>query len=351
MAKQLFQCAAIIISVTAITSHFVVLFLARGSGLPFGLLGAGFQTGNFGFFFRRAFWSAMPRVYHKRSFTIIAFAIFLIISFVLAFLVGPSSAIVMRPDLNSWLMLYGPYEVYFPTNQSEFWPETLSASTPDICSDFLYTTTESRCPSGGFSELERWSSWGLHSGPELTSGNLGLWNAIPTLNLPGHSVSQPKLLSQALTSILQPFVQVKCNIFDYNSVAKGVTFPLTSSLTGHSSAMYGDVNTITMSVLDFNNFEEDNNIHMSWVNLHDFNNPASIGAILKLPNNENSIRHNYVVPCAVDARWISAELSMEPATSQSVFGNFGELRGFLWFGGFYFRRQWKSISRLGFCRG
>lgn len=74
----------IIISITAITSHFVVLFLARGSGLPFGLLGAGFQTGNFGFFFRRAFWSAMPRVCHKRSFKIIIFATFLIISFVLA---------------------------------------------------------------------------------------------------------------------------------------------------------------------------------------------------------------------------------------------------------------------------
>ncbi|KAF7914272.1 uncharacterized protein EAF01_000678 [Botrytis porri] len=211
-----------------------------------------------------------------------------------------------------------------------------SASTPDICSDFLYTTTESRCPSGGFSELERWSSWGLHSGPELTSGNLvnlSLYEPFSNTNRQFAS-SEPQDWSHS-----------------YTSVAKGVTFPLTSSLTGHSSAMYGDVNTITMSVLDFNNFEEDNNIHMSWVNLHDFNNPASIGAILKLPNNENSIRHNYVVPCAVDARWISAELSMEPATSQSVFGNFGELRGFLWFGGFYFRRQWKSISRLGFCRG
>ncbi|TEY44714.1 hypothetical protein BOTCAL_0345g00120 [Botryotinia calthae] len=91
----------IIISITAMTSHFVVLFLARGSGLPFGLLGAGFQIGDFGFFFRRAFWSAMRRVYHKRSLTIIAFAIFLITSFVLASLVGPSSAIAMRPDLDS----------------------------------------------------------------------------------------------------------------------------------------------------------------------------------------------------------------------------------------------------------
>ncbi|KAM0130054.1 hypothetical protein ACHAP3_007525 [Botrytis cinerea] len=366
----------IIISITAIISHFIVLSLARGSGLPFGLLGAGFQIGDFGFFFHRAFWSAMRRVYHKSSLSIIAFAIFLIMSFVLASLVGPSSAIAMRPDLDSWLMPYGPYEIHFPTNKSEIWPETLDASTLDICSKFSSATTESTCPSGGFSELKRWSSWGRHSGPQMMSGNLvnisfyepysntnrqlassalqdwshsytssvslfpyialqGLWNTIATLNLPGHSVAQPKLSSQAATTILQPFVQVKCNIFESNGIGTGdwrpgsdITFPLISSLTGHDSAMHGDVNTITISGLDLDNFEEDNNIHMSWVNLHDFNNSASIGAVLKLPNNENSTGHNHIVPCAVDARWISTELSIEPATSQSVFGNFGSLGAF-----------------------
>ncbi|TGO30169.1 hypothetical protein BPAE_0007g00460 [Botrytis paeoniae] len=331
----------IIISITAITSHFVVFFLACGSGLPFGLLGAGFQTGNFGFFFRRAFWSAMPRVYHKRSLTIIAFAIFLIISFVLAALVGPSSAIAMRPDLDSWLMPHGPYKIHFPTDQSEFWPENLSASTSDACSNFSSATMESRCHSSGFSELKAWSSWGLHSGPELMSVNLvnvlqdwshsytssvslfpyialqSLWNTIATLNLRGHSVSQPKLSSQAATPILQPFVQVKCNIFESDSITTGnwrpgsdVTFPLISSLTSHDSAMHGNVNIITISGLDFGNFEEENNIHMTWANLHDFNDSASIGAVLKLPNNENSIGHNHIVPCTVDARWISAELSI-----------------------------------------
>ncbi|TGO57697.1 hypothetical protein BCON_0063g00550 [Botryotinia convoluta] len=242
----------------------------------------------------------------------------------------------------------------FPNKPERIWPEKLSASTPDACSNFSSATMESRCPSGGFSELKAWSSWGLHSGPELTSGNLvnvsfyepysstnrqlassvlqdwshsytssvslfpyialqGLWNTIATLNLRGHSVSQPKLSSQAATPILQPFIQVKCNIFDSNSVATGVTFPLISSLTSHDSAMHGDVNTITISGLDFDDFEEDNNIHTSWVNLHDFN---------------NHIGHNYIVPCTVDARWISAELSIEPATSQSVFGNFGGLGAF-----------------------
>ncbi|KAF7937028.1 hypothetical protein EAE99_002377 [Botrytis elliptica] len=92
--------------------------------------------------------------------------------------------------------------------------------------------------------------------------------------------------------------------------------------------MYGDINTITISGLDFDIFEEENNIHMTWVNLHDFHNSASIGAVLKLPDNENSIGHNYIVPCAVDARWISAELSIEPATSQIVFGDLGSSGAF-----------------------
>ncbi|KAF7924348.1 uncharacterized protein EAE98_007399 [Botrytis deweyae] len=149
-------------------------------------------------------------------------------------------------------MPHGPYEVHFPTNQSKFWPETLSASTPDMCSDFSYATTESRCPSGGFSELERWSFWGLHSGPELTTGNLvnirfyepysstnrqlasslfpyvalqGLWNIIAPLNLRGHPVSQPKLSSQAAASILQPFIQVKCNIFESDSITTAIGGP------------------------------------------------------------------------------------------------------------------------------
>ncbi|KAF5870769.1 uncharacterized protein Bfra_009322 [Botrytis fragariae] len=67
---------------------------------------------------------------------------------------------------------------------------------------------------------------------------------------------------------------------------------------------------------------------MSWVNLHDFNNSSSIGTVLKLPNNHGSKGRNRVVPCAVDARWISTELSIETTTSQSVFGNFGSLGAF-----------------------
>lgn len=89
---------------------------------------------------------------------------------------------------------------------------------------------------------------------------------------------------------------------------------------------------------------------MTWVNLHDFNNSGSIGAVLKLPNNEISIGHNHIVPYTIDTRWISAGLSIEPATSQSVFGNFGSLGAFSDIGGSDFRRQWKSIFRLGFCR-
>ncbi|KAF7945440.1 hypothetical protein EAE96_010214 [Botrytis aclada] len=67
---------------------------------------------------------------------------------------------------------------------------------------------------------------------------------------------------------------------------------------------------------------------MSWVNLHDYNDSASIGAVLKLPNIDNNIGQNFIVPCAVDARWIAAELSIEPTTSQSVFDNFGSLGAF-----------------------
>ncbi|TGO32785.1 hypothetical protein BHYA_0289g00110 [Botrytis hyacinthi] len=234
-----------------------------------------------------------------------------------------------------------------------------------MCSDFSYADMEPTCPLRGFSELKAWSSWVIRSGPELTTGNLiyeplsntnrqlassvlqdwshsytssvslfpyialqSLWTTITPLNLPGHSVSQPKLSSQAATPILRPFVQVKCNIYesDTDSIATGnwrpgsdITFSLISSLTSHNLAMHGDVNTITISGLDFGNFEEENNIHMAWVNLHDFSNSGSIGAILKLPNNKNGIGHSHIVPCTVDARWISAELSIEPATSQSVF--------------------------------
>lgn len=368
----------IIISITAITSHFVVFFLANGKGLPFGLLGAGIQVADFSFFFRRAFWSSISHSYRRRSHKIILFATLLIISSILASLVGPSSAIAMRPDLDLWLMPNGAYEIIFPANKTELWPETVSTSTLDTdqCSDFSSASTDSTCPSGGFPELKAWSSFGHHSGPEMAAGKLvnlsfyepysntyrqvsssmlpewghsytssislfpyiallGLWDTIATLDLPGHSVLQPTLLSQTATPIVQPFVQVKCDIFEVDHGVIGspksksnISFPLIPNLSGHDSTMHDESNTITVSGLDLSSFQEENNIHMSWVDLQDFDASASIGAVLQLPNNYNSTGRKYIVPCAVDARWISTELGIEPTTSQGITGSFGNLGAF-----------------------
>ncbi|RMJ00568.1 hypothetical protein CDV36_015881, partial [Fusarium kuroshium] len=109
----------IIASLGAVIFHVVRNQLARGEGLPLGLMGVGFSFGSVSFFFSPDFWAGVS-VSHPRKKRIIALVV---TAGLIAPLVGPTSAVLMIPRELDWAA--GGGYLWLNGTENQLWPSKL----------------------------------------------------------------------------------------------------------------------------------------------------------------------------------------------------------------------------------
>ncbi|KAK3620433.1 hypothetical protein LTR56_023405 [Elasticomyces elasticus] len=147
----------IVASTTAVVMDVLRYELLRGDGVPFGLLGSGFQFSELSFFWSPEFWGAMiyaPLTRRKRA----ILGGTLMIAGLVAVSAGPSCAILLVPRDQEWNAGGGTF--YLPGTDDLLWPTNISLTTmaplDDFCS-WRNASSYATCPSGGYSEL--WSAF------------------------------------------------------------------------------------------------------------------------------------------------------------------------------------------------
>ena len=355
----------VLASLTSIVMYFLLKRLVDGDGIPLGLLISAYQIPSVATLFTKSMWSgSWPR--ESRFVLLLLFTIFY------GNLVGPSSGIVLIPNLG-WWPISDPYN-------GQPWTAWLGCENKDCyqmqmldpkqtgldgCETSGYTYL---CPGGGFDELYIWANSYGHAAtnPNITmteamSGaqrqllsstvetNNGSYVAIATtlhhsmVQLTGlfweylsehGDVSQfsdrPLLSSNDDAYINAPVVQVQCDYFDDAEARNGnvqVRYP-TNALNNFTTNQYPlDGLLVNESLYNFSSTLRD--VTFNWIDFGKNNEgnfssgTPSLGAFFMLPAgfqtvNNDTTQIGGLVPCTVDARWAISELHYDPSNGNAV---------------------------------
>ncbi|KAF5488024.1 hypothetical protein CGCF413_v013056 [Colletotrichum fructicola] len=260
----------IVASVSSMVMHACRRMLV-GDGIPFGFLTGAYQISSAEWLFSKNYvWAAKKRhtdtnsrhyiSTRKHVFMGLAALCFCIYCNT----VGPSSAIVIIPELNWWEVKSSIHDSvgasYVKAGLDRVFPSDLTEVDPP----FYCTSTTSRdrtwCPQSGYNELEMWAETFLHGGPsspmDITQRNSGIrrqvssstmgrenkvktaedsmsllavastphssltelsgafWSYVEAHKIAGvDKIRRPQLYPQE--DVFSPLVQVQCNIFSY----------------------------------------------------------------------------------------------------------------------------------------
>ncbi|KAI9797363.1 MAG: hypothetical protein M1833_005543 [Piccolia ochrophora] len=280
-------------SLTAIVLHRIRYDLAEASGVPLGFLTSAYQMGSPTYLFTKEFWGAQTTRSLRqlrdwqfwRSQTTKArhgnrnwlpLGLVIAVTFMLAPIVGPASAVLMIPSLD-WWPLSNPLNdtaisVFLPLGPSQIWPPRIDAkllSSPEMLptSDACLRDDANKdpvCPSAGFEDIAAWAAkymnkvadpnitlTDLETGAKryLTSNTIerssgwavsstvgfgqakdiaNFWNFLRGTELPLASVQRPLLEPSFQDSLpmKKPVVQAHCALFKEGSEDfKHITFP------------------------------------------------------------------------------------------------------------------------------
>ncbi|TGO55487.1 hypothetical protein BCON_0091g00010 [Botryotinia convoluta] len=345
-------------SVAYMVSHFIVFMLAKAKGIPFGLLGAGLQIGDLTFFTRRSFCHPLSVLTDGT-------------------LDGPSSAIAMRPNLDWWQMTNNTLVFRFPT-KFELWPiNLLEPLAPPLsmvnCTNYVDSSANFVCPASGAQDINTWlnsqdfnvlkekaanmtfynaytntrnflASAGTDSGhsyttslsvvPQLAVG--AIWNDLKLAAAYESFISQPKFLSHSTTTLKQPIVQVKCNIYAQsnltsagNNTADAPVFPLLHGIMKNTSMLNEKIG-YAVPKDSWSGIRNQQDLDLTWIDLYkNYSGSASIGGVFMLPMSTrmyngtgwSTVQDTLIIPCTFDARWLQTQVKYEPTTSGIINDN------------------------------
>ncbi|KAL9611914.1 MAG: hypothetical protein Q9167_003467 [Letrouitia subvulpina] len=147
-------------SLLAIVFYHLRYELCASSGLPLSYLAAPFQLSTLQPILERSFWSALTVKNEIRR--MYWFGISILIATILSALVGPSSAILLLPQLKWWAVKH-PFSgtsgfSYLNGSYDNMWPEHVNLSlVPDYCSDKIWDHPPENCPHASVVQISRWS--------------------------------------------------------------------------------------------------------------------------------------------------------------------------------------------------
>ncbi|KAK0252968.1 hypothetical protein LTR35_017047 [Friedmanniomyces endolithicus] len=144
-------------STTAVVMHVLRHELISGDGVPFGLLGGGFQFSGLGYFWAPEFWGAIlhaPLTFRKKA----TLAGTLLVAGLIAVAAGPSCAILLVPREQTWNAGGGTF--YLPGTNDTLWSTDFTSMMAPF-DEFCFwpnASSYATCPSGGYADL--WSTFG-----------------------------------------------------------------------------------------------------------------------------------------------------------------------------------------------
>ncbi|KAK4248146.1 hypothetical protein C7999DRAFT_31461 [Corynascus novoguineensis] len=375
---SLFQFAAkvhellVIASLGALTLKLFKRHLV-GSRIPLGLLTGAYRVGDIPYIFSSSFHGAA-----WGSYWFLALVIF--INTMLATLVGPSSAILMVPDLD-WYPLPGAFNniqeprVYYNSPPNETWPRVVSAALLDQndqlkgC-DGLAGWYAYWCPAASYFDLRSWvgeranakldgdltsqdptgrvrrqllskESWNHQSlilttvslPPLVTFGRLlgfiedasvdAQWNETKGI---GTIADTPKfqLRTTGESTIFQPLVQTQCEVYDQAQLSnRSLPFYPTDGLDCLGDADCEDILNTNWVVEHSTNVSYDRPM-FAYSTSTDTQKSALL-ASAALPYRNGSELGTYIVACSIIAHWMPASLSISPSESDFVESNVTDL--------------------------
>ena len=341
------QELAIIASLAEVTFEILRHELIYGDGLPLGLVVAGFEFSKISYFFSSEMLGSLKHAIHNPGKTrSIILILYLVLVGVLAVVVGPSCAVLLVPQSQSWPA--GGTHFFLNGTQDLFWPTHLRAYASDLqslCSS-SDAVNHGVCPSAGFHSL-----WAHHVGlisenfrrvvPSYSrklSGNdyyystrsaqpvliktlaLGIWND-PTVFVQPHlgvavvldhltqtwwnTYRQKNRLDsenvedrEAISHVYSPVSNVRCGPPTMATASDPkIIFPTSKSLGTF------DEQNLTQSYVDVS---PSSHLRFSWVLLPDQNN-VSVGAVFQSPWTSDN-RSRIVVGCTIQANWVPARI-------------------------------------------
>jgi hypothetical protein len=145
-------------SLAAIIFTYIRYELALGIGLPFGALFSGLQITQVSYLWSREFWGSISstKIPIRRRLSLL---VVILITTLLAAIVGPASAVAMIPRLENWPA--GRTHIWLNASSEDIWPSFINASgIPASCSRVDSLALMNSCPSSRWrSLLDPSQSW------------------------------------------------------------------------------------------------------------------------------------------------------------------------------------------------
>ena len=363
----------IIGSVTSMIMHWIRRRLHGNKGLPFGLLSTGYQISSIEFLCSKGLWSAVS------TDCLLVWTVAATIVFVTV--VGPSSAIVVRPRLDWWNArpvfnrpIYNdPPRLYINASLDQLYPITLGRPNMTLypgCDTLEYT---SGCPGAAFSDLKNWAASWYNNGVapnisitevttnaqralltrtvEVNPNNVSVATTLtqPILEMNGlfwdyvqdnklgeiNNVKRPKFVSTDSAPVYAPVVRVECAWFNYSEAIKSpgpnVSFPM--DVLDNRSGISGPW-PVHPSYWNFTRPKDITNF--TWIDVSAYSDGngrgASLGALITLPtlamddaykskNTGGVSQQSWLVPCLINAKWAAAKTQHEPRTGNQILHN------------------------------
>lgn len=361
-------------SLTSIAMHHIRERLVGSRGLSLGLLSSGYQVSSLEFLFSQSFRSAFS--------TDTGLILTLAATIIIVNVVGPSSAIVVIPRLD-WWVVRAPFnetlQLYLGSSKEQLYPTSLGPPNMTFYPGCDTAEYGGNCPGAAFNDLNVWAaSWynnGVAPNISMIEARTNVQRAVltetrielktnfnvsitmtttlihPILELTGlfwnyiqensmgkiNTIKKPMLVSTVTAPVYAPVVQVECNWFNYSEAIESpgpenpVSFPLDvlDNYPGVSSSIVWPVDP---SLWNFT--RPMNATNFTWIDVSSYSDGdgASLGALVTLPTLANDYarttstywdasQQSWLVPCLINAKWAAANLQYVPNDSNQIIQN------------------------------
>ncbi|KAJ9604544.1 hypothetical protein H2200_010657 [Cladophialophora chaetospira] len=354
-------------SLGSIVLHHLRYELVTAKGLPYGFIASGFQLSTPQFLFSRSFWRASFTRRYKRRTSVIAMLLF--VAATLTALSGPSSAILVVPQVNWWPMK-DPFSgtgglTFLSGTHADLWPPFVNASAvPEGC-DPMSIRVDGFCPYALMTDLSFWASDWINNEAEpnmtvrsSTGSSRYLTSSYPKNQTNGYAVATTAmgdqardlsslwvyanrhglemasagrpLLSMLLGSgkkVMKPLIQVQCS--DPRDISEvdfiDMTFP-TDQLAFNPDR--GDYPALLISRIDASLWRNRTDVQFNWTELPSKGTRPVLGALVGMtflnpqdtsyfPDTKSDVVRA-LMACTMDSRWTPTSISLDPAADNIV---------------------------------
>ena len=350
--------------------HHIRYELCQGNGVPVAYITSAFQISSPVLPFSPSFWTATFGAgygFSRRKVSRWGLGLIIWISTVLTAVVGPSSAILVIPQLD-WWNVKNPFSsangaTFLVTPYEDLYPSTVDMSL--FISYSCGNAPRRDCPYDGWMYIEEWAGAYLDSflPPNfttvessgvtryLTGSNIrfSFDNYSVASTVPGgftyytdqlwlyaqRNAWELSKFSRPLITfnlpkekpLMKPLVQTQCGPIYETTSGDSQTVEFPHDQLRQTEGTF-DLSDWTYTVENVSYFRDQVGVQLQWVDISDLAGKQTIGAIFGMPF-ENPGPLNFgtpvttgtahgLVPCVIDAKWVPVEMAFDPNTSQEI---------------------------------